>query len=109
MTGEDVMSRFQVRTDNVALAFNDVAPGYFDTMKIPIVAGGPFAKNERRLNVCVLNQSAAAFLFPRASALGQYAKALDEKQFPVGTTCQVVGIAADTKFSDVRQGPPRTI
>jgi predicted permease len=115
MTGEDVMSRFQpvgsdaLQMDNVALAFDDVAPGYFETMKIDIVSGRAFTKEERRLNVCVLNQSAARYLFPRAPALGQYVKARDEKQFPIGTTCRVIGIAADAKFSDVRQGPPRTI
>ena len=115
MTGEDVMSRFQalgsgaVQMENVALAFDDVAPGYFETMKIPIVSGRAFTKSERSLNVCVLNESAAIYLFPREPALGQYVKAMDEKQFPLGTTCRIVGIAADAKFSDVRQGPPRTI
>lgn len=115
MTGEDVMSRFQalgsgaLPMENAPLAFDDVAPGYFETMKIQIVSGRAFTKAERRLNVCVLNQSAAGFLFPREPALGQYVRTMDEKQFPEGTTCRVVGIAADAKFSDVRQGSPRTI
>ncbi len=115
MTGEEVMSRFQALgsgsngSENVPMAFNDVGPGYFRTMKTGIVAGREFAKNERSLNVCILNQSAAAFLFPHQQALGRYVRATDEHEFPAGTTCRVIGIAADAKFSDVRQGPPHTI
>jgi predicted permease len=115
MTGEEVMSRFQAlgngsnASENVPMAFNDIGPAYFQTMKTRIVSGREFAKNDRSLNVCVLNQSAATFLFPHQQALGRYVRATDEREFPVGTTCRVIGIAADAKFSDVRQGPPRTI
>ena len=115
MTGEEVTSRFQAvgngsnQSENVPLAFNDIGPGYFETMKTKIVSGRVFAKNERSLNICILNQSAAAFLFPRQEALGRYVRTMDENKFPAGTTCRVVGVAEDAKFSDVREGPPHTI
>jgi predicted permease len=114
MTGEEVMSRFQALgtghdQSDVPMAFNEVGPGYFQTMKTRILSGREFAKNDRSLNVCILNRSAAAFLFPHQEALGQYVRTNDEHEFPVGTTCRVIGIAADAKFSDVRQGPPHTI
>src|SRR5439155_14207198 len=60
-------------------------------------------------NVCVLNESAAAFFFPHEQALGQYVRTMDDRTFPAGTICRVIGIAEDAKFSNVRQGPPRTI
>jgi ABC-type antimicrobial peptide transport system permease subunit len=91
------------------MAFNDVGPGYFRTMKTQILSGREFAKNDRMLNVCVLNESAAAFLFPHQEAMGRFVRATDEREFPVGTTCRVIGISADAKFSDVRRGPPHTI
>jgi predicted permease len=115
MTGEEVTSRFQPRydrskqTQDFQLAFNDVGPGYFQTMQTRIVAGREFAKNERSLNVCIVNRAAAISLFPGEDALGQYVRATDEREFPVGTECRIIGIAEDAKFSDVRQGPPRTI
>jgi predicted permease len=115
MTGEEVMSRFQPRNhrsrpnQEFQFAFNDVGPGYFQTMQTRIVAGREFAKNERALNVCILNRAAATSLFPGAEALGQYVRSTDEHEFPAGTECRVIGIAEDAKFSDVRQGPPRTI
>jgi predicted permease len=115
MTGEEVMSRFQPLDsaskdrEDFQLAFNDVGPGYFKTMKTPIVAGRAFVKNDRSTNVCILNRSAAAFLFPHQEALGRYVRATDEHDFPQHPECRVIGIAADAKFSDVRQGPPQTI
>ncbi len=115
MTGEEVTSRFQAvgsgsnQSENVPLAFNDIGPGYFETMKTKIVAGREFAKNDRSLNICILNKLAAAFLFPQQEALGRYIRTMDEHEFAVGTTCRVIGIAEDAKFSDVRQGPPHTI
>jgi predicted permease len=115
MTGEEVMSRFQSigtgsnHNQDVQLAFNDVGPGYFRTMKTDIVAGREFLRSDRSLNVCVLNQSAAALLFPHQEALGRYVRSKDEQEFPVRATCRIIGIAEDAKFSDVRQAPPRTI
>jgi hypothetical protein len=38
-------------------------------MKTRIVAGREFDKNDRQLNVCILNQSAAEFFFPHEQAL----------------------------------------
>ncbi len=115
MTGEEVMSSFQPRSDQAKdhvefrLAFNDVGPGYFRTMQTAIVSGREFEKADRSLKVCVLNRSAARLLFPREEALGRYVQAADEREFKTGTECRVIGIAEDAKFSDVRQGPPPTI
>ncbi|MGC2660981.1 MAG: ABC transporter permease [Bryobacteraceae bacterium] len=115
MTGEEVMSRFQPldsgskRLEDVHLAFNDIGPGYFQTMRTPIVLGREFTKADRLPNVCVVNRSAAAFLFPHEDALGRYIRATDTRDFPHRPTCRIVGIAGDAKFSDVRQGPPPTI
>jgi hypothetical protein len=115
MTGEETMLRFQPlakhsngRAD-FKLAFNDVGPGYFRTMKTPIIAGREFSRNDKSVNVCILNRSAASFLFPHQEALGRSVRAADELEFPRHPECRVIGIAEDAKFSDVRQGPPRTI
>lgn len=49
-------------TEDPRLAFNDVGPGYFRTMKTTILEGREFQENERDRSVCILNQSAAAYL-----------------------------------------------
>ncbi len=115
MTGPEVMTAFEAVFDGtnqkqqVPLAFNDVGPGYFRTMKTDIVAGREFVKSDRSLNVCILNRSAARRLFRNELPLGRYVRAANDREFKAGTTCRVIGIAADAKFADVRQGPPPTI
>jgi ABC-type antimicrobial peptide transport system permease subunit len=69
--------------------------------------------------VCVVNESAAALLFPNQSALGHYVSSREDlgpaarggirPQALSPTTCRVVGIAADAKFASARDAPPRTI
>jgi predicted permease len=115
MTGEKIVADFQAVADgpnppeDTKLAYNDVGPGYFQAMKTRILVGREFEKNERQLNVCILNQSAAAFFFPHQQALGRYMRSKDAKEFPDPVACRVIGLAEDAKFSDIREGPPRTI
>jgi predicted permease len=115
MTGVKLTADFQAVSeganppDDTQMAYNDVGPGYFRTMKTRIVAGREFEKNERQLNVCILNQSAAEFFFPHEQALGRYVRNRPNNDFHQTVACQVVGLAEDAKFYDLRQGPPRTI
>jgi predicted permease len=115
MTGVLITSRFEAVTQNPDppedphMAYNAVGPGYFRTMNTHILEGREFQKNERRLNVCIVNRAAANFLFPHEQAMGRYVRAKDPKDFPDPVTCRVIGIAEDAKFSNVREPPPRTI
>jgi len=115
MTGQKITADFRAVADgptppeDTQMAYNDVGPGYFRTMKTRMVAGREFEKNERQLNVCILNQAAAGFFFPHEQAVGRYVRNRVTPEFPDQVVCQVVGLAEDAKFYDVRQGPPRTI
>jgi predicted permease len=115
MTGVEITSRFQAVTENPDspedshMAYNAVGPGYFRTMNTHILEGREFQKNERSLNVCILNRAAANFLFPHEQAINRYVRSMDSKDFPEPVTCRVIGLAEDAKFSNVREGPPRTI
>jgi hypothetical protein len=91
------------------MSFNQVGPGYFRTMKTTILQGREFQDNERDRSVCVVNQSAAAYLFPRQQAIGQYVRSTDEKTFPQPVVCRVFGVAQDAKFANLHDPPPRTI
>lgn len=95
--------------EDTQMAYNDIGPGYFRAMKTRIVAGREFEKNDRQLNVCILNQSAAEFFFPHEQAVGRYVRNRVTPDFPNQVACQVIGLAEDAKFYDLRQGPPRTI
>jgi predicted permease len=115
MTGVKITGDFQAMSEgpnspeDSQMAFNDVGPGYFRTMKTRILQGREFEVSERQLNVCVLNESAAEFFFPHQEALGRFVKSKHTDNFPDEVQCRVVGLAEDAKFYDLRQGPPRTI
>jgi predicted permease len=115
MTGQKITADFQAVAEgpnppeDTQMAYNDIGPGYFRAMKTRIVAGREFEKNDRQLNVCILNQSAAEFFFPHEQAVGRYVRNRVTPEFPNQVACQVVGLAEDAKFYDLRQGPPRTI
>lgn len=115
MTSFQITSSFQAVSndphppEDSRMAYNDVGPGYFRTMGTAILAGREFQEHERDRSVCILNQSAAAYLFPRQQALGQYVKSTDEKRFPQSLVCRVVGLAQDAKFANLHEPPPRTI
>jgi predicted permease len=120
MTGYQVTGAFEAvgesaAAEAVTLSYNSVGPGYFRTMGTPIVEGREFDPRERSREVCVLNQAAAEFLFPRQAVLGRYVRAQElalsrggePKTGPV--TCRVVGVARDAKFAHLREPPPRTV
>ena len=123
MTSFQATSSFQAVSgpnspEDPRMAYNEVGPGYFRTMKTAILEGREFQDNERDRSVCVLNKSAAAYLFPRQQAIGQYVRSTDKKTdnptgrglgFPQPVVCRVVGIAQDAKFANLHEPPPRTI
>jgi predicted permease len=114
MTGFQAMATFQALREgggdpvDAKLAYNDVGPGYFRTMRIRIVSGREFAKSERRNDICVLNLSAAHVLFARQDAMGQYVRTNDAR-FPQAATCRVVGLASDARYANLREAPPPTL
>jgi predicted permease len=115
LTNRQATSSFQAMSggptppEDKNMAWNDVGPGYFRTMGIGIVAGREFERQERDRSRCILNQSAANYLFPHQQAISQYLRSTDKQQFPDGVSCLVIGIAEDAKYASLRERPPRTI
>jgi predicted permease len=91
------------------MAHNDVGPGYFRTMETRIVSGREFERRERDRSVCVLNQSAASFLFPGQDPIGQSVTSRDTQAFAAPVSCRVIGVAEDAKFASMRDPAPRTV
>jgi predicted permease len=115
MTGFEATSGFQALGTgpdppaDPRMVYNDVGPGYFRTMKTAIFEGREFQNNERDRSVCILNQSAAAYFFPRRRAIGQYVRSTDQNKFQQPVVCRVIGLAQDAKSANLNQPPPRTI
>ncbi|MGH9394666.1 MAG: ABC transporter permease, partial [Terriglobales bacterium] len=77
--------------------FNPVSPGYFATLRTPLLAGRDFSDQDTAQSppVAILNQSAARILFPAGSALGQLVQQ-SGRNMPRPT--RVIGIVADAKY-----------
>jgi predicted permease len=124
MTGYQVKAAFvpvgegSASSEPRTLSFNAVGSGYFRTMGTAIVEGREFDPRERARDVCVLNQAAAAALFPRANAVDRFVRAPagvattrggDRLAADGPVTCRVVGVAEDAKFASLREPPPPTV
>ena len=84
--------------------FNRVGPGYFQTMRTPLLAGRDFSEHDtlQSARVAIVSESFVKKYFPRGGALGQsfqIAAAVGEPR----PFIEIVGIARDTKYADLRE------
>jgi predicted permease len=89
--------------------WNIVTPGYFQTMKMRLVAGRDFTDADREATpfVVIVNQTAARRWWPNQEAVG---KTLLQQIFDPGSqeatrTLTVIGVARDAKYRDLGEQP----
>lgn len=85
-------------------AFNAIAPKYFATIETPLLEGREFDRRdtETSTKVAIINESFARYFFGAVSPLGRTVNSVDAKY-------QIVGVAADAKYTDLKQPSLRTI
>ena len=96
---------YEKRAGEEMLAYaNLVGPGFFETMGIPILLGRGLTirDNETAPRVVVINEALARRYFPNESAIGRRFS-WHEKDV------EIVGIARNAKYNDLRQAEPPTI
>jgi predicted permease len=83
---------------------NIVSPRYFATLDTPIIAGRDFASEDSTSTsrVIIVNQTFARRYFGSTAALG---KTIIQR----GNPMEIIGIAGDTKYEDVRQEMQPTV
>jgi len=88
--------------ENIGVHQNVVGDGYFATMQIPLLAGRTFNQGDtaNSQHVAVLSQHIALTLFPPGNPIGRHFTIHDDDK---DVDYEVVGIAKDVKFSDVRE------
>lgn len=81
------------------IAENAVTPGYFKTLRIPIVEGRAFEETDtdKSQSVAVINQTMARQFWPGEDPVGRVFRTGN----PTGTPLRVVGIARDSKYGDL--------
>lgn len=80
--------------------WEEVSSGYFDVLRIPIVAGRNFQSSDSTGNAILVNQALARQYWPNDSAIGQSAVAAG------GRVRQVVGIVQDAYTNGLDQTEP---
>jgi predicted permease len=85
------------QSENMKIYRNMVAPGYFDMMRIALVAGRDFTENDSDYQhaVAIVNEAFARRFFAGGEAIGHRFHAW-------GTTMTVVGVAKDTRYHQRR-------
>jgi predicted permease len=85
---------------------DQVSPGYFGTVGIPLLGGRDFSDNDNAQTgrVCILSASAARYLFPRGDAVGRQVMPL-----AVDAPITIVGIVSDTRWDSLQAKPVRMI
>lgn len=80
--------------------FGAVSPGFFDTLRIPVLAGRDFVPRdvEEAADVVVVNESLAGGLWPDQSALGRRLRFF-------GREYEVIGVVADACYWQVNSKP----
>jgi macrolide transport system ATP-binding/permease protein len=80
--------------------YNEVGPGYFVTIGIPLASGREFtrADDEKAALVAVVNETMAARYWHGRNPIG-------ERVQVKGRWMQVVGVAKDSKYESVREAP----
>jgi predicted permease len=84
-----------------------VAPNYFETMGIPIVAGRGLTErdNARAPAVAVINQAAARKFFPNENPIGRkFGTSVDDDR-----NTEIVGVLRNVRYNDLREQPPPTM
>ncbi|HUA17303.1 MAG TPA: ABC transporter permease [Bryobacteraceae bacterium] len=85
--------------------FNNVDPGYFETMRVPLLRGRPFrdSDDEKAPRVAIVNQTMAEQFWPHEDPLGKHLT-LKPLAAPA-QTMQVVGVTGDGKYAAIFEDP----
>jgi predicted permease len=101
LTVEVYTSSGRAESENVA--FNSVGPGYFETLKIPIVAGRAFTRDDGpdAPRVAIVSQAFAQRYFGERSPLGKHLG--EGAGDAVKLDIEIVGVARDAKYHFLRE------
>jgi predicted permease len=90
-------------TDTTA-RYNEIAPGYFRTLSIPLVAGRDFTRADAAASpkVAIVNRAFATKFNLGRDVVGRHIGTGEGKALDI----EIVGLAGDAKYSDVKERVP---
>jgi macrolide transport system ATP-binding/permease protein len=99
-TGVNIEGYQPRKDEEVNVAYNEVSPRYFETMRIPIVGGRSFAGRDTSVAppVMIINETMARRYWGDADPVGRFVKIGDDRK-------QVIGVAKDGKYRSFMERP----
>jgi predicted permease len=96
--------------DEALVDFNFVSPGYFQTLRTPILAGRGFDGRDTKTapQVAIINQTMVQKFFHGANPTGKYFKLDPWKPGEPAPVIEVVGVIKDSKYESLRENTPPT-
>jgi predicted permease len=93
---------------SVQAASDDVTPGFFDSIGLPIIAGRDFTAADRPDSpwVAIINESLAHALFKNQNPIGRIIQEGDEAQTH---RFEVVGVVPNSHYYDLHAAPPPAV
>jgi predicted permease len=97
------------RSDFLNSSMNFISPDYFETMRIPLLAGRNFRPDEpeSKLAHVIVNRAFVRRFFPNVDPIGQKFGIGTEKIVP--GDYEIIGVAGDAKYRSLREVVPPTI
>jgi len=95
--------------DDALVYFNFISPGYFETMRTPLMAGRGFNDHDTKTStkVAIINQTMARKFFPNTDPLGKYFSTVEDPGKPA-PLFQIVGLTRDSKYESLHEEMPST-
>ena len=90
--------------DDALVYFNFVSPGYFSTLRTPLVAGRDFSPTDTKssVQVAIVNETFVRKFFHGANPIGQSLRTVEEAG-KIGKPIQIVGLVKDSKYESLRE------
>jgi putative ABC transport system permease protein len=81
---------------------HDIAPAYFKTWGVPLLAGREFNEHDtaEAQNVCLISQAGAKKVYPNEDPIGKTLLVTS-----LGVSCEIVGIVGDVRSIRVKDAP----
>lgn len=97
----EVLPAGSTNQEGVGVRIDSVEAAYFETLGLPILAGRAFTTADRQDSapVCIVNETMARS-FWNGDAVGKQLRFVESN-----TSCDVIGIAKDAKYQDIREEP----
>lgn len=91
--------------DEINADWDVVAPGYFDTLRLPIVRGRAFNERdvENSTSVAIINEEMAERVWPGQDPVGR--KLVQQTSRTEERTLEIVGVAKTAKYRELAEAP----